>query len=114
MQVEDRLVLTERNFIEERNFQSELFLDEFAVVPPHGNHEISSIDQRSGQHSRDMWRWISALFDQPIRDDWMDGLRLGFGSSRFHSIGRLRADLCPYRILGRHTAEDVAGTYKEN
>lgn len=113
MQVENRLVLSERNFIEERNFRPELFLDELAVVPPHGNHKISSIDQFSSQHSRDMWRWISTLFDQSIRDDWVDGLRLDFDPGRFHSIGRLRAELCPHRILSRHTAEDIAGTDKE-
>ncbi len=114
MEVKDRFVLTEGDFIKERDVQSELALHELAMTQTHGDDEITALDQLLCQCSGSMCGWIGAFKAQPVEDDGMDLLRLSFDTRRFDMIGGWFLLLGPQRIFSGHASEDIAGTYKEN
>ena len=114
VQVKNRGFLAERHFIEEWSCQTELLLNELAMVQAHGNNEIDPIDQFFGQCLWNVCRGVDAFQDQRVTDHKGDRLRRGLDTSRFHSVAGLWAALCPDRIFGRHAAEHVSCAYKEN
>jgi len=93
MQVQDRGVLAERHLIKKRNFQTKPFLDELTMPQSHRDNEVIPLDQFLGQEARDMRGRVNSLSDQSVRNDWVDGFRLGLDARRFNPVGRLSPEM---------------------
>ena len=114
MQVEDRSIFAERHLIEERNCQSKLLVDELAVTKPHRDDEVIPVDQCFGQRLWNVCGRVGSFLDQPVGNDGVDCLGVGFDSRRFDSVERLLTELRPQRKFSRHTSENITGTHKKN
>jgi hypothetical protein len=77
VQVQDGDLLAERYFIEKRNLQPELFLNELPVAESHGDDEITPVDQFLGQPFRlEMTGWIVVVFASiPADATWKEECR---------------------------------------
>ena len=91
VQIKNRLIVTETDLIEKRNFAPKLFSNEELVVSPHCNDEVGTFDQFSGQLSRDMCGEISTFLTQPGLNPGMHGLMLHIDPSRADNVGHIRA-----------------------